>query len=502
MLCAALGIGLATAQNHLPDEENAEANENTGFLAGSLLPNGSILKDVLLPSYDKDLRLTSRVRAEQLVIVDRETIDAKNMVIEMFDDKDQPNGRVVMKTAHYLRPKNLLTSDEPVSVVTSNLQADGSGLVFDIDKSRGFLHGPVTAITTIDTRTSMNARPVRNALAAGALLMASTGAVPAQESPKPSTDAERFAELRLKPEELAKVAEEAATRAPQVKASEADTDAALETVRGQAEGARITMNGFFQAAALTSLLAEPVPATGDVPAPVLPPDPQKTTITSKEGAYFDSAEGLAIFLKDVKVQNPKFQLKGADELKIFMNAQKPADAKADGAAGPGKDKAAPDAGDLPKAKPGDKQPKAETVEITPEMAEKMKAAKEAASKLGKAGDSGDFGDIQRLVATGVVEIFYQSDDPKEQPLLASARTVVYDLQKEEILLQGGSPWIVKDGKLTRANGNEAFIRIFTKDGQPTKFVTGNQSSFQTEFATPEDQKKDKDKKKDSKPKER
>jgi lipopolysaccharide export system protein LptA len=479
LLCAALGIGLATAQNHLPEEEAAEANENTGFLAGSLLPNGSILKDVLLPSYDKNLKLTSTVRAEQLVIVDRETIDAKNMVIEMFDDKDQPSGRIAMKTAHYLRPKDLLTSDEPVSVVTSNLKADGSGLVFDIDKSRGFLHGPVTAITTIDTRTSMNARPVRNALAAGALLMASTGVVPAQEPPKPSTDAERFAELRLTPADLEKIAADATSKKSQVTATEVDTDAALDTVRGQVEGARITMNGFFQAAALTSLLAEPAPATGDVPAPTINPDPQKTTITSKEGAYFDSKEGLAIFLKDVKVQNPKFQLKGADELKIFMNPEEPDE----------------------KPKPAEKETKSEPKEVTPEMAEKMKAAKEAADKLGKAGDGGDFGDIQRLVATGVVEIFYQSDDPKEPPLLASARTVIYDLQKEEILLQGGSPWIVKDGKLTRANGGEAYIRIFTKDRQPTKFVTGNQSSFQTEFSTPEDQ-KGKDKKKDPKPKAR
>ncbi len=76
------------------------------------------------------------------------------------------------------------------------------------------------------------------------------------------------------------------------------------------------------------------------------------------------------------------------------------------------------------------------------------------------------------MATGVVEIHYQSKDPKEQPLMASARTVVYDIEKEQILLQGGSPWIVREGKLTRANGANAYILIFTKNGEPTKFVTG------------------------------
>jgi len=496
---AALGLSLATGQNPQPEEEPDET-EDTAILAGDLLPQGSILKDVLLPSYGPKLNLTSSVRADELVIVERDPaiITAKNMLIEMFDDEGKPDARIALKTARFLGEKNLLSSDEPVSIVADKMTADGTGLVFDTRKSRGFLRGPVKAVTEIDTRTSMNTRPARNAFAAGALLMAAATPAPAQEKKEPTT-AERFAELRLKPAELEQVSADAASKKTQLTEASGSAKAAMDLVTSQSEDARITMNGFLRFAALTALMAEPAPPAsgGAVPLPPLPENPLKTTITSKDGAYFDSSAGLAIFLKDVQVKNPEFQLKGADELKVFMTPEPTEDEKPKP-----KDKAAPEgaapgnkpAGDPSKPKAGGK-PAAETVEITPELAEKMRAGKEAAAKLGKRGEKGDFGDVKRLVATGVVEIFYQpkktADGKEQEPIMASARTVVYDIEKEQIILRGGSPWVLKGKDLQRVNGEDAYFLIFTKEGEPTKFVTGNQESFEGEFSTPpkEDDKK-------------
>ncbi len=489
LLCAAAFLGLvsAGAQNLELEEEQEVAGEagKSGLLAADLLPDGSILKDVLLPRYARqgaNLRISSTVRADELVIVDREhLVTAKNLEIEMFGDEGEPGARIATKEAKFLIAKNLLTSEDPVSIVADRLTADGAGLVFDTEKSRGFLRGPVKAVTEIDTRTSMNARPARSALAAGGALLMAAAPLPAQEA-QPATTAERFAGLRLKPEELEQVKAEAASRAGEVRSKARSSAASIDLARTESEGARLTMNGFFRAAALPLLAAEPAPDTGDVPLPEVPPNPLKTTITSKDGAYFDSAAGLAIFLKDVEVKNPEFQLKGADELKIFMNPQEPE----------------------PAPKPGPK-PKVEVKkELTPEMIERMRAGKEKAAELAEESGAadGDFGDVKRLVATGVVEIFYQPDEPGEEPLMASARTVIYDLEKEQIILRGGSPWILRNGELSRVVGEDAYFLVHIKNGEPVNFVTGNQERLETEFSTEGMGEEKKDKKPPQKPKNR
>jgi hypothetical protein len=47
--------------------------------------------------------------------------------------------------------------------------------------------------------------------------------------------------------------------------------------------------------------------------------------------------------------------------------------------------------------------------------------------------------------------------------------LVYDLIKKEIILRGGSPWVLRDGQLSSVPGNDAYIVI----QQNGSFVTGN-----------------------------
>jgi lipopolysaccharide export system protein LptA len=196
------------------------------------------------------------------------------------------------------------------------------------------------------------------------------------------------------------------------------------------------MADFLRAAALTSLLADPVaaPPAGDVPRPDIQPDPAKTRITSDDGAFFDSKNGLLIFLKNVVVRDPRFQLSGADEVKVFFEPKEAA---------------------KPAAKPAD-APTAKPVPVP---------AKKDDNPMGDAS----FGKPSRMVATGTVVVDYKSNDPAEPPLKASARTLVYDLVKKEIILRGGSPWVLRDGQLSSVPGNDAYI-VIQKDGS---FVTGN-----------------------------
>jgi lipopolysaccharide export system protein LptA len=485
---------------------------------------------VVLPSYDEKLRLVSTVNAGDLTIFTRDEskpdpktgkekniptldkVEINKLRIRFFNIDRTPKGNIAMSKARLeIRQKiTLLTSDEPVSFLSDDMKVDGSALSFDTKNNRGFLNGPVTAVAkSKDKRTSMNASPAQRALAAGAMMMAAAPALPAQETapatePPSVTTAQRFSRSLLSKAELDQLATETASRAPQQIAETSAAGENLAEVTKKSDDARLTMNSFLQAASLASMLAEAAPAAlPDVPRPPAFNDPNETVVKSKNGAYFDSKEGLLIFLGDVTVKNPQLDLKGASEVKLFMEPE--AEKKKDEAANkPKEGEAAPEAPAPPKDAPK---------EITPEMAEKMRAAKEAqmaenlkkAGKADKGGEGGSFGDIKKMVATGpAVYIRFNSGKPGDKPVQASAHSLVYDFEKQQMILEGGSPWVYQEGG-TRAQalGAGAYILIHTdSEGNMTKVVTHNPEGFEMNVKTPPktDDKKDDKKGQPQKPK--
>ena len=471
LIYALAGLSIASAQNLAPEEDakDPDEEESTGFLDGSLMPDGGILKNVLIPQYTRDLLLSATLRAETLTIVTQKIIDAANVRIEFFNPDRSTRGRIDMATARYNAIKQLLTSDKPVSLVSDDLTATGSSLVYDLKNTRGFLSGPVTATTLIDQSTSMNTKPVRQAIAAGSLMMAAATPLPAQQDPSAASISQRIEEARLSPYELARITKESETAKPLAKAAADRGNTALEDATHRSEEATATLADFLSAATLTTLLAEPfVPAAAtstDVPRPNIPADPTKTRITSDDGAFFDSKNGLLIFLKNVVVRDPRFSLSGADELKVFFDPKEvPAAAKAT---------PQPPAGEQANTPPEPVKPGGAGAPVRDEKAGIADAK---------------FGKPNRIIATGTVVVEYQSGKKDDPPVKASARTVIYDLKKEEFILRGGSPWVLREGQLSSVPGNDAYI-VIQKDGS---FVTGNggiDAQMDIKDKTKEDEKK-------------
>jgi hypothetical protein len=82
---------------------------------------------------------------------------------------------------------------------------------------------------------------------------------------------------------------------------------------------------------------------------------------------------------------------------------------------------------------------------------------------------------------------------------ASAHSIIYDFEKQQMLLQGGSPWVYQEGGMRgQALGPTAYILIHTdSEGNLTKVVTHNpDGGFEGNIKTPEK----KDDKKNQKPK--
>ena len=470
LIYALAGLSIASAQNLRPEEDakDPDEEESTGFLDGSLMPDGGILRNVLIPQYTRDLLLSATLRAEALTIVTQKIIDAENVRIEFFNPDRSTRGRIDMATARYNAIKQLLTSDKPVSLVSDDLTATGSSLVYDLKNTRGFLSGPVTATTLIDQSTSMNTKPVRQAIAASSLMMAAATPLPAQEEPSAASISQRIEEARLSPYELARITKDSETAKPLAKAAADRGNTALEDATHRSEEATATLADFLSAATLTTLLAEPfVPAAAtstDVPRPNIPVDATKTRITSDDGAFFDSKNGLLIFLKNVVVRDPRFSLSGADELKVLFDPK-----------------------EVPAAKAAPKPPAGEQANLPPEPVKPGGAG--APVKEEKAGIAdAKFGKPNRIIATGTVVVEYQSGKKDDPPVKASARTVIYDLKKEEFILRGGSPWVLREGQLSSVPGNDAYI-VIQKDGS---FVTGNggiDAQMDIKDKTKEDEKK-------------
>lgn len=164
------------------------------------------------------------------------------------------------------------------------------------------------------------------------------------------------------------------------------------------------------------LSAEPTPPIAGNAAGV---DAQKTTIDAEGGLYFDADKGIIVYLKNVKVRDPRFALDCAGQLRIYLSQS---DKKK--SSGKAKDSATPPS----------------TEKIT------MPGAGEIS-----------FDEVKQIAASGHVVI--RATDSKGSQFFAKAERVLYDARTGEIVLSGGYP-MVDDGKnRITCRGQDDFIRV-------------------------------------------
>ena len=57
--------------------------------------------------------------------------------------------------------------------------------------------------------------------------------------------------------------------------------------------------------------------------------PNDTVINCTGGAYFDADAGVLVYLKNVTVKDPRYDMTGANELKIFFEKKPPRKKRSD-----------------------------------------------------------------------------------------------------------------------------------------------------------------------------
>lgn len=373
--------------------------------AVALLPPGSQLQGVMLPRYDDKRRLSGVLKAQTMTLVSEEVIAGESVSIEFFNPDRSPRGRIDLVKAVLDQAKGLLRASEKVTIQADRIHARGNGLVYSFEQSEGFLTGPAVTRILAATETTMNSKstPLRSAAAAIAASATLAAAPPAP----------------LTPEQSAAIQADAAPAAETL--AEA-SDQARGNLRAELESsaaATAAASAFLEQA---DLLADAPSAAVPEPAQALDvkPGPADTVISCDGGMYFDADAGVFVYLKNVRVADPRFSLNGANELKIFL-AKKPEEP----AAGKSEDK-----------KPG-------------------------------MGLGAKFGDVERIVATGAVRILQKQPEAGKEPVEASGAIFTYHAGSGEIVLTGGYPWVKQGTSFMRANQPNLSLRIH-KNGS---FVT-------------------------------
>ncbi len=389
--------------------------------AVSLLPEGSILERVMVPRYDKDRKLAAVLRSEEMILVDQDQILGRTVSIELYNPDKTRRGRIDLQKAVFDQKRSLINAREPVQLVSDRLDAEGEGLVYDVNGSKGFLIGPVTTHLHQPPATAMN--PRTPALRATAILGASF--LPLLAAPPA---------LQITPEESAALEKEAATQTGKVAEANKAVRSDLAATLKASDEANKQVAAFLAQADLTDNgPGEPDDLPSSKPLEI-PEDPTRTTVTSKGGMYFDTNEGVWVFLKKVVVKDPRFQLDGANELKIFFDKK-----------------------EAPKAAPKEEPEKAPADGSATPSPDGAKPRKEKKNTL-EFGNAGNIGDPRKLVATGAVHILQKGGDGKE-PIEASAAFFSYDIVTGDIILRGGYPWVKQGAHYQRAMEPNLGIRL-------------------------------------------
>ena len=440
--------------------------------AVSLLPEGSTLSGVMIPRYDKQRRLESVLRAKQMIILDAQTIEGEAVSIELYGPDGRRTGKIDLGKATYQQEPGILRADQGVSIATDDITARGSGAVVHLGATVGFLLGPVEsrlhtpkrpAKTSMTTPSTKPLRPVptirklRRRFAPVALLAAAP--MPLLALP-----------AGLSPEQLASIDKAAAPLDTEIAHREADTRALVASVESRSATATANLVSFLKAAELQPVLAQVEQTANTAPAPPkaagkpLPPLPkpkeikptsQDTVVTCDGGMFFDGEIGVLVYLKNIRLANPQFDLSCSNQLKIFLEKQ------------PEKPKA------KRKSKPaGNPQPPPESAAPDAKNTAKKPTAKQPGNPALPGLPSDDlfggnrFGDVRQIVATGDVVIVQKKAGG--QPVIAMADTAIFDGKTGDVILRGGLPKLQQGRSAIQAREPGLYIRIYKNGNVATK----------------------------------
>ncbi len=416
-------------------KQGSSKKSRGAFPTLSVLPEGSILRRVRLIRYDDDFKATSMLAANQLIVRDRNIIEAEDANIELYASNHKLQTRAKMRKAIYNQKESTLIAQEAIYLEGKGFIASGSGLTYHWISKQGFLNGPASSRFTYKKDIAMNPShpPAHHVLRMHKGILLSSFL-----TLNTTLLADPPAQLTIK--QLEKL--EMMTNTVTPKATEWRNNV-QDRIKEQSElnnNTRSRIEPFLKNINQETLLVQ---NTAEIASKVEPnaqntrelkQDESTLLVECDGGLYFDNEAGVLAYLKNIRLTNDRFKLTCSNELKVFLNQSE----------------------EPQKLQPDDKK---------------------------KDGQFSSFGKLKQILATGSVKVTRLDD--KGTLFTAMSETASYDAETGEIILRGGSPklqqasnqylqaqepnqWIriLKNGKMVTSKGKWKMVTLVKKT--PTK----------------------------------
>ena len=138
LVLACLFVGILVAQN------SGSEDELTTF--GRMIPAGFVNRGVVIPSFDRQGRKSSEMRAETVVRLDEKCLRAESMVIDLIARDPGQNMTVALPEAFFYLQDRILRSDTRSTVTRADFETSGDSMVFDSRTSMGSMTGHVRTL--------------------------------------------------------------------------------------------------------------------------------------------------------------------------------------------------------------------------------------------------------------------------------------------------------------------------------------------------------------------
>lgn len=379
------------------------AEEAPGRALLSRMEPGSIIKDLLVPSYNDAKLLTSVLRADQLLVETESQCRAEHITLQLTANharRDIAPAVFVIRSSQFNLDARELRSESPVRAVSPHYFVQSQGLITHLGTGRAvtaFFLPPVIGCFNPSPRlTAMNA-PIRSLM--GATLI--TCAV-AQQRPLPSP-AQLAPMQQHTPSSLSASASPTAIQ-EQFRHAESRSQPATAALQQFVKTQNLTLDSSSTADDVQSVLNDQVKAASDMPA--FQPQADAIGFSCQGGAFYDHSSAALIFIKNVTVRDATYALSAQSEIKVLFDAN---------------DKAAetPDASKLP----------------------------DSSTK-----SSSGLGHVAQIIASGGVKM--EASDDKGVKNYAVGDQALYDAKTDEIILRGAR-LIFQRGTESRFESNNA-----------------------------------------------
>lgn len=287
----------------LSANDEVVAPETDVLPALKILPEGSILNNVRVPRFNKDLSPASLLIAKKLKVITKSKIAGEDVEITLFNDEGSKQAHTLLSSVTYNQSTGIIHAPSNLTIDGENFAATSQGLALNWEKRQGFLLGKNHIIFYLNQAKPMtssspknNTPKLKKKIAVVATLAAT---IPTLLTAAELKEIDALAKpMAQKGEQLRQVAK---VELDKSNSASSEADAQISTFKTQVGTKAMTIQNE----------AKPTPPKGKQPG-------VKIQLTSDGGTFFDAEQGLAVSSKNIVITHPQYKLTCSDELKIFL----------------------------------------------------------------------------------------------------------------------------------------------------------------------------------------